>query len=169
MPWFHTQWGTYGSWLPGDPRGFRSRGHRVNSSGTYKDPPPAGEHAGLHRHAELIMREPPVVLSPDQRRRVVEALVEKVCREGMNVLCVSVSRAHVHCLGEFEFARVKLETGKLKRHSSLRIRDELPGTVWSAGCHPEWVKDAEHLQRAYLYVLEHVQEGAAVHSFREPQ
>ncbi|HEX3314753.1 MAG TPA: hypothetical protein VHR72_07680 [Gemmataceae bacterium] len=29
---------TYGSWLPGNPRGFRSRKHRIHSSGDYKNP-----------------------------------------------------------------------------------------------------------------------------------
>jgi hypothetical protein len=47
--WYHVTINTYGTWLPGDPRGFHSRGHRVHSSGDYREPPPEREHAGLHR------------------------------------------------------------------------------------------------------------------------
>ncbi len=47
--WWHNILSTHGSWLPGNPRGFRSRNHRIHSSGDYKNPPPLGEHAGLHR------------------------------------------------------------------------------------------------------------------------
>ena len=47
MMWRHVIISTRRSWLHGDGRGFRSRGHRIHSSGDYKDPPPEGEHSGL--------------------------------------------------------------------------------------------------------------------------
>jgi hypothetical protein len=30
---------TYGTWLPGDPKGFRTRHHREHIEGDYKKPP----------------------------------------------------------------------------------------------------------------------------------
>ena len=44
--WFHIVLTTYGSWLYGDERGFRTRGHREHVEGDYKRPPTAG----LYRH-----------------------------------------------------------------------------------------------------------------------
>jgi hypothetical protein len=38
--WYHVTGSTYGAWLPGDPRGFRTRHHRQHVEGDYKDPPP---------------------------------------------------------------------------------------------------------------------------------
>jgi hypothetical protein len=49
MRWRHCVIGTHNSWLPGDPRGFRAIDHKIHSSGDYKNPPPEGEHSGLHR------------------------------------------------------------------------------------------------------------------------
>jgi hypothetical protein len=45
MAWRHLVIFTHNSWLPGDPRGFRSQNHKILSSGDYKNPPPPGEHA----------------------------------------------------------------------------------------------------------------------------
>ena len=46
--WFHVILGTYGSWLPGDPRGFRTRHHRDHVDGDYKSPPPPGIYEHFH-------------------------------------------------------------------------------------------------------------------------
>ena len=45
--WYHCNGSTYGTWLPGDPRGWRSRNHRVHVPGDYRTPPPPGrfDHA----------------------------------------------------------------------------------------------------------------------------
>ena len=53
LAWRHVVIGTLRSWNFGDERGFRSRGHRIHSSGDYKNPPPRGEHAKLNEwHVE---------------------------------------------------------------------------------------------------------------------
>jgi len=72
--WIHAYWSTFGVWLPGDPRGFRSRGHRIHSSGNYKDPPPTGEHAGLWLHARRMVKQQPVYLLKGQMRAALGAL-----------------------------------------------------------------------------------------------
>ena len=57
---YHLIWGTYGSWLPGDPRGFRTRRHREHVEGDYKHPPPPGLYEGLHAYATDSLKKPPV-------------------------------------------------------------------------------------------------------------
>ena len=42
--WYHVNGNTYGTWLPGDERGWRSRHHKVHVNGDYKNPPPPGAH-----------------------------------------------------------------------------------------------------------------------------
>ncbi len=74
LRWRHIVIGTLRSWLHGDERGFRSRRHRVHSSGDDNDPPPPGEHAGLHRyHADGA--GDPVDLHLDVRVIICEAFV----------------------------------------------------------------------------------------------
>ena len=60
---YHITWGTYGSWLPGDPRGFRTRGHRQHVEGDHRHPPLAGQYEGLHAHARGLLKKPPVTLA----------------------------------------------------------------------------------------------------------
>src|SRR5947207_10093448 len=54
--WIHVVVGTYRSWDFGDERGFRSRKHRIHSSGDYKNPPPKREHEGLRKRFKAQRR-----------------------------------------------------------------------------------------------------------------
>jgi hypothetical protein len=40
--WYHCMGNTFGTWLPGSPKGFRTRHHREHVEGDYKHPPPKG-------------------------------------------------------------------------------------------------------------------------------
>lgn len=98
MRWRHVVFSTVNSWLPGDPRGFRSRNHQIHSSGDYKNPPPAGEHAGLFRYSKHISG-PPVVIPRDLRATVGQAVLAKLRKLAYRVLAIAVSGMHVHTLG----------------------------------------------------------------------
>ncbi|WP_437230609.1 hypothetical protein SH661x_002053 [Planctomicrobium sp. SH661] len=67
LVWFHVTLTTYGAWLPGDPRGFRTRHHREHVEGDYRDPPPAGKYEGLHRASERLLKSTPTVFSRADR------------------------------------------------------------------------------------------------------
>src|SRR5688500_10158080 len=95
--WRHVVVGTYRSWDVGDERGFRSRGHRVHSSGDYRKPPPADEHKGLReyhrRHAA-----PRVGIPEHLRRKILAGFVRKLIELECVVIAASVSRKHAHFL-----------------------------------------------------------------------
>jgi len=69
--WFHCIGGTYGSWLPGDPRGFRTRHHREHVEGDYRNPPPAGIYEFRHQGAADSLRFDPVTVRPEDRRIIL--------------------------------------------------------------------------------------------------
>jgi hypothetical protein len=75
--WFHVTCTARHSWLPGDPRGFRSRNHRKHSTGDHKRPPPTGEHAGLHR-AVAAQAGAPVQFAVDVRSAIGRAMLDKI-------------------------------------------------------------------------------------------
>ena len=161
--WFHVQWSTFGTWLPGDPRGFRNHKHRIHSSGDYKNPPPKGEHAGLRRYAQRVMHGKAVTLSSPLRERVRDEIVRKSIDLGLDPRALAVCFNHVHLLANLDAHRIRASVGQLKRASSHRISDAIAGTVWAARCHPLLVRDREHYLTVFRYILAHERrEGAAV-------
>jgi REP element-mobilizing transposase RayT len=146
-------WTTYGTWLPGDRRGFVSElrdeaGEKVlhNRPGTPcdKDLPP------LHTYAAAIMTGDAVRLDVAQARAVADQLRETATHRGWQVLALAVMANHVHVLvgvpgdpdpekllGDFKaWATRRLNTGwgrrdrwwtqsgsRRKKQSSQAIRD----------------------------------------------
>lgn len=160
LKWFHVQWGTYGSWLPGDPRGFRNRDHRVHSSGNYKSPPPEGEHAGLRRYARMVQREDAVVFTSELRAMAGEAIVEKAADVPIPMAALAVCAKHVHALLKLDPRSVGIDVGKLKRHSSHVTRMHLKGSVWRARKHEVAVTTMTQFRACLKYIERHRDEGA---------
>ncbi len=98
--WYHCMANTYGTWLPGDPRGWRTRKHRRHIEGDYKSPP-RENHAPLHRQSQALMKRPPVHLSPAARARAVDLLRLAFERWRVEPLVISVSAMHMHVLARF--------------------------------------------------------------------
>lgn len=159
--WVHAIITTYGSWLPGDPRGFRDHDHRVHSSGDYKSPPPAGEHAGLYRFTEANTKAA-VFLAPDVREHIAIALVEKLQSQQVHVRCIAVAGTHAHILACVGSQDAKPIIGRAKQAASHRVRDRLPGTVWAQGCHVVRVRDESHYRSIVNYIARHAEDNAYV-------
>lgn len=165
--WFHITWNTYGTWLPGDPRGFRSHNHRIHSSGTYKSPPPPGEHHLLHQLAKRELKREPIRLNAEQQRIALDAVLAKARSIDAEPLAIAIAATHVHLLARFDKARVGIEVGQLKREASNALADHHPGGVWSARCHPRPVFNQQHQRDAFHYIAAHAQEGALVWTYRD--
>ncbi len=100
--WHHCMSGTYGSWLPGDPRGFRTRDHRVHIDGDYKQPPPPGKYDAWHEHARSIMSRDAVTLSAEARHTALAVMLQALVRvHQIEILAISVSGQHFHMLARF--------------------------------------------------------------------
>lgn len=168
--WYHIVFNTRGSWLTGDPRGFRSRNHRKHSDGDYKHPPPPGQHSGLHHIVRTNSRSP-IVLPADLLEPIGKAVLAKCDQQGHRVLVLAVDSHHVHLLIELpgDRSRVKQVVGSWKQKASHAVRDRLPGTIWSKSCDPIRIKDRVHHERVYGYILDHARQGAWVWSFRDKE
>jgi REP element-mobilizing transposase RayT len=168
MAWRHVIVTTLYSWHHGDPRGFRSRGHRIHSSGDYKNPPPAGEHAGLLRYHKSVSGEA-VDLAQDIRAVIGRALVAPLLEMNFRVLAASVSDRHAHVVVELPIAlaTVKMVIGNAKRKSSRAVKEWLPGRVWAAGGTYKQVKDRSHLKNATEYVLYEQGDDAWTWSYKD--
>ena len=166
--WYHVTIGTHNSWLPGDPRGFRSREHKIHSSGDHKNPPPKDEHAGLHCFSESISGKP-AILATEWRGIVCDRIVQTLLRRGHRVLIASVSGMHVHLLAELPKARsqARHETGIAKKSASQAISQHFEGRIWARGCGLKPIRDEEHQRNTFHYIERHAHERAFVWTFQE--
>lgn len=167
--WIHVIITTYGNWLHGDERGFRSRHHRIHSSGDYKRHPPKGEHAGLNRYVKSRMKGKPIRIPPSHRGVIGQIVVERFARQDCRCLAIAVGSKHLHALVELpcDLKEQRRIVGCCKAYSSAAVRDVLPGKVWGAGGQFKPVRDRQHHETTFHYILGHVNEDAWVWRFDE--
>jgi REP element-mobilizing transposase RayT len=159
---------THGSWLPGDKRGFRNRGHRIHSSGDYKNRPPVEEHEGLRIHNEN--RSVTRIEIPKRLRAVIgRAIVARLAKEGYRVLAISVSSDHAHILVELpdNVTSINQIIGRCKRAACDAVKHDMPGTIWSEGCDRTMVDDRDHQENCFKYTLTEQGPRAWTWSFKD--
>ena len=139
-------WTTYGSWLPGDARGWRKTGKGQQL------PQPL-----LEEWCRSRMTENPVLLNVAQRLRV-----EAVCRKhatirGWVLHAVSARSNHVHVVVSAD-KKPELVRDQFKANASRVLREEpepiTNETVWTRGGDCEIVDGQENLERVVQYVTE---------------
>lgn len=166
--WYHVNGNTYGTWLPGDARGWREKGHKKHVEGDYKNPPPRGAGDALHRHAESLLKHAPVHLSSAYRQIAGQALVEMLLYQDIEVIALSVGTVHYHALGRFPDKQVRPHVGRAKRHATFVLRDHGHQTrVWTEKCKVTPIADRQHQLNAFDYICRHAKESAWLWTFRE--
>jgi len=98
-------WRTYGTWLPGDERGFvgavvtaRSEREIHNAPGTPQEP----AAPGLCEYARSVMRANAVLLEPAHAAEVFPQLRETSSLRGWALLAVAVLTNHIHVVVRVE-------------------------------------------------------------------
>jgi hypothetical protein len=161
--WCHVIVTTYGAWLDGDLRGFRTRHHREHVEGDYKNPPPPELYADRRQHSRESLKNPPVSLEPSWRPIIGQALVERFQGLGGFVLCAAMARQHGHVLGKLPCGVARAWTGLAKKHAWFVARDAgWQGKLWGIRSKNIAVRDREHQLNVYRYILGHAEEGAWV-------
>jgi hypothetical protein len=166
--WYHIDGHTYGTWLRGDPRGWRARHHREHVEGDYRHPPPAGTYDHLYRLSKQLMKARPVFLNVTQRREAALAIVSMLQHIDIQVIAVSVDAMHYHILAKLPDANVHLPVGRAKKHAAFVLKDAgHQGKAWAVRCRPLPVKDRSHQVNVFNYILSHREEGAFVWTYRD--
>ncbi len=163
--WFHIILTTYGAWLPGDLRGFRTRHHREHVEGDYHDPPPRELYAARRQRSETLLKQPPVTLPTRLRPVVGRAIRNKLRSLGADVLCLAVAGRHVHIQTKMPPTETRQWAGRAKKRATLELREHgWQGKVWAARGKFVSILSSEHQERVYQYILQHRAEGAWVWS-----
>jgi len=161
--------GTLRSWNFGDPRGFRSRGHRIHSSGDYKNPPPKVEHEKLREYHVKRHAAPRVEIPQHMRKKIGAAFVRKLVALKYRVIAASVGAKHAHFLVELpdDYRKERAVIGKAKNISSYVVRNELPGRIGGAGGRFRLIKDRKHHENVFFYISKRQERGAWTWTFRD--
>jgi len=147
---YHLTWHTYGTWLPGDERGWVDRRKPEIQAGS----------ASLRRHAQSLLVQEPVLLTVDQRR-IVARVIRKHCQfRNWTLHALNVLATHVHAVVT---ALVDPETvrSQLKAWCSRRLNQHkgLPQEWWAGGGDAQEIEDEDYLQNAIVYVVEKQEEA----------
>jgi len=166
--WYHVDGHTYGTWLPGDSRGWREKRHRKHVPGDYRDPPPPGFGADVLERSRREMKYPPVRFTPAQREVAGKAMVEKLARLGIEAIALSQDAVHYHILARFPDGQVRRPVGRAKKHAYFRLRERWGvGKVWQRLCNVTPIGGRAHQVNVFEYIRSHADVGAWVWTYRE--
>ena len=130
---------SYGTWLPGDTRGYVQRGEIL---------PPEPK---LVRHATSLLRQPPVHFSEAEQDVLFQALMHACQEFDYRLSDVTIESWHAHWIIAHDDAPKQM-VGRLKN----RMRQALArGRIWTKGyCHRSMTRLAE-LEDARAYIAKH--------------
>jgi len=167
--WYHVTVHAYGSWLRGDPRGWRSLHHREHVDGDYKNPPPKGKYDKLYELSKALMKRDPVRIASELRQFVADAIAEGLTRNGIDVLIASVDAKHLHVLARFADHNPRHWIGLAKKHASHSVRQHglrsEEGGLWAKRSRAEPITGRRHQVQAFRYILAHAKRRARVWRF----
>lgn len=158
--WYHCNGNTYGTWLPGDPRGWRSHDHKIHVDGDYKSPPPMGSDDGLHKYSQHLMKSKAVILSQYQCQKALIIWVSALEHYQLQIAAIAISSYHWHVLAQFPDHQPRITIGKVKSWCSKQL--DRPKPIWAAKCRCQPIADAKHWNNARKYILKHIHQGASV-------
>jgi hypothetical protein len=167
--WYHATIHTYGTWLRGDPRGWRARHHREHVDGDYKNPPPKGKYDTLFEYSKFLMKRDPVRIDRELRQFVLDALIDKLLENQIPVAVGSLDGIHGHLLLQCRDHDPRYWIGLAKKNASHLVRQLNllpPGGLWGKRSHPEPIEDAGHFDNTFGYIKDHAKRGAVVRTSR---
>jgi len=139
-------WTTYGTWLPGDGRGWRRR------PGGNQLPQPL-----LEQWCRAKMTGDAVLLEPHDRRTIEDACREHCQMRSWPLLAVSARTNHVHLVAATNEKPSKVRD-QLKANCTRRLRTQsVPlnaERTWTRGGDCEILDSEADVEAAVLYVLE---------------
>ncbi len=156
---------TYGTWLRGDPRGWRTRHHREHVEGDYRKPPAAGTYEEMLAQSRSLLKRKPVHLTPDQQEFVLGSIVQTFAFHGLDLIAASLDDHHLHILARFPDQNPRKWIGITKKNAARALSDRGSvgeGGVWGKRSKCDPIHDRSHQVAVYRYIERHESQGARV-------
>ncbi len=151
-------WTCYGTWLPGDRRGFVSNIRR--SDGKY-DPkqnvpgtPITTDHAATREHAAAVQKYPTSALDARLAHVVAEALIQACAKRNWHILRAAIMWNHVHvvvCKCPDNGPEVRRILKGVSQNSVCEFLGK-PRRWWTAGGSDRYLHGTRAIESAVNYV-----------------
>ena len=173
--WWLVTCTTFGTWLPGDPRGFQTwRGHRyIPPPKRYAKPGEptyrAEDYANEYQLSRDALTQEPVRFNAEQCIVVANAIIEEIATTTVLPAILAVGDVHSHLLAKFGSLRIRTTMGRFKSAATtqLHLDDIDSDRVWTRGCHMKSKPARKEFISAFRYLQRHETEGCAVHIWNE--
>lgn len=130
---------SYGSWLPGDARGYVQDGQILPASPT------------LERHARSILTQQPVLFSHNEQKLLMSAILAACDEFGYRVFDLTIESWHLHWIARHHDAAESM-IGRLKNRMRQRLNR---GRIWTEGYWQRALITEEDLLIARNYIRRH--------------
>ena len=169
--WYHLTAHTYGTWLRGDPRGWRARNHREHVDGDYKHRPLPGKYEALLDYSKSLMKRDPVRIQREYLQFVLDMVVQRLLSRDNEVEIASQDPIHFHGLVRCYKNNPRIELGiakqyataQLKAHGfAMGLRLAVGEGIWGPGSHPEPITCERHFFKTRDYIHDHADRGAVL-------
>jgi hypothetical protein len=137
-------WTTYGSWLPGDRRGYVRHGEIL--SGDEK----------IVQASRTLQKSAAVKLDSEARAIVHQAIVTEAERMTHTIEALAVCTNHVHLVARPCRESIEEVVSRYKNVAMFALRDRGPvGRIWTRGFDKRFCFTQEDLDRRIEYVNQH--------------
>src|SRR4051794_15208620 len=131
---------SYGTWLPGDLRGYVRKGQLLPGD------------ANLLRRSRKLLAKRPVYFMLDERLRLFDALMAACNEFSYRLSDVTIESWHLHWILFHENDPIEKVVGRLK----TRMRQALSrGKIWTEGYCAEPLFDERAVEQAHEYIARH--------------
>lgn len=137
-------WTTYGSWLPGNERGYVRDGKTMSG-----DP-------RIVKTSRERQKSPTVKLNSRQKAIVQQAILHEAERIGQTIEALAVCTNHVHLVARPSQASIEATVSRYKNVAMFALRKESHvGRIWTRGFDKRFCFDQKSLKQRIEYVKRH--------------
>lgn len=138
-------WTTYGTWLPGDERGY------VDNKGQLQD----GDEKILQKSKKL-QKSPTVKLNIAERKIAKQTILDEAQRIGHKIISLAVCTNHVHLLGKPHQESIDKIISRYKSITTRMFWEYgRKGKIWTRGFDKQFCFTEKELTARIIYIQKH--------------
>jgi hypothetical protein len=138
-------WTTYGTWLPGDERGY------VDNKGQLQN---ADEK--LFEKSKELQQSPIVKLNSSEKKIAKQTILDEARRIGHKIIILAVCSNHVHLLAKPYQEPINKVIGRYKSLTTRTFWEYgRKGKIWTRGFDKQFCFTEKELTARMIYILKH--------------